>query len=184
MNFSPNGECTTFPFAGRTTAPVLAETRSASTRPATRSVWPRRSAAGPSRGSIRRRSGVLRPVRRVAPRGMGPSPFEWQFGLGIQHEILPRLSAEFTYNRRCYFNMHGVRPVGHRLRPVQRRAGPVTTCQDGNLDYTQPLVRLLHGDRADRSAAAGRRRLSDPRAQHAEDDGARRPAGGPDSWTS
>ena len=30
---------------------------------------------------------------------------EWQFGLGIQHELLPRLSAEVTYNRRKYANL-------------------------------------------------------------------------------
>jgi hypothetical protein len=29
---------------------------------------------------------------------------EWQFGIGIQHELLPRLSAEVTYNRRWYSN--------------------------------------------------------------------------------
>ena len=30
---------------------------------------------------------------------------EWQFGLGIQHELLPRLSGEVTYNRRKYANL-------------------------------------------------------------------------------
>ena len=34
--------------------------------------------------------------------GWGKRRSEWQFGLGIQHEILPRLSAEVTYNRRRY----------------------------------------------------------------------------------
>jgi hypothetical protein len=29
---------------------------------------------------------------------------EWQLGLGVQHELLPRLSAEVTYNRRWYSN--------------------------------------------------------------------------------
>ena len=29
---------------------------------------------------------------------------EWQLGIGIQHELLPRLSAEVTYNRRWYSN--------------------------------------------------------------------------------
>ena len=32
--------------------------------------------------------------------GWGKRRSEWQFGLGIQHEVLPRVSAEFTYNRR------------------------------------------------------------------------------------
>jgi hypothetical protein len=30
---------------------------------------------------------------------------EWQVGLGIQHEILPRLSGEFTWNHRNYYNL-------------------------------------------------------------------------------
>ncbi len=30
---------------------------------------------------------------------------EWQTGLGIQHEILPRLSGEFTWNHRNYYNL-------------------------------------------------------------------------------
>ncbi|HET9360051.1 MAG TPA: carboxypeptidase-like regulatory domain-containing protein [Vicinamibacterales bacterium] len=36
--------------------------------------------------------------------GWGRRRSEWQFGLGIQHEILPRLSAEVTYNRRSFAN--------------------------------------------------------------------------------
>jgi hypothetical protein len=32
--------------------------------------------------------------------GSGKRRTEWQFTLGVQHEILPRLSAEVTYNRR------------------------------------------------------------------------------------
>jgi hypothetical protein len=37
--------------------------------------------------------------------GSGKRRNEWQFGLGIQHEILPRLSAEVTFNRRKYYNL-------------------------------------------------------------------------------
>ena len=37
--------------------------------------------------------------------GWGKRRSEWQFGLGIQHELLPRFSAEFTYNRRSYANL-------------------------------------------------------------------------------
>lgn len=32
--------------------------------------------------------------------GWGQRAYEWQFGLGVQHELLPRLSMEVTYNRR------------------------------------------------------------------------------------
>jgi len=37
--------------------------------------------------------------------GWGKRRNEWQFGLGIQHEILPRMSVEVTYNRRKYGNL-------------------------------------------------------------------------------
>jgi hypothetical protein len=37
--------------------------------------------------------------------GWGRRRDEWQFGLGIQHEILPRLSGEFTWNHRNYYNL-------------------------------------------------------------------------------
>jgi hypothetical protein len=37
--------------------------------------------------------------------GSGVRRSEWQFGLGIQREILPRLSAEVTYNWRKYQNL-------------------------------------------------------------------------------
>ena len=37
--------------------------------------------------------------------GWGTRRYEWQFSLGVQHELLPRLSAEVTYNRRKYGNL-------------------------------------------------------------------------------
>ena len=37
--------------------------------------------------------------------GWGKRRNEWQFGLGVQHELLPRLSVEVTYNRRKYGNL-------------------------------------------------------------------------------
>jgi len=37
--------------------------------------------------------------------GMGVRRNEWQFGLGVQHEILPRLSGEVTFNYRKYYNL-------------------------------------------------------------------------------
>jgi hypothetical protein len=36
--------------------------------------------------------------------GWGKRRYEWQLSLGVQHEILPRLSGEVTYNRRQYYN--------------------------------------------------------------------------------
>jgi Carboxypeptidase regulatory-like domain len=44
--------------------------------------------------------------------GMGVRRSEWQFGLGVQHEILPRLSAEVTYNHRKYYNLTDSDTVG------------------------------------------------------------------------
>ena len=36
--------------------------------------------------------------------GWNKREYDWQFGLGIQHEVLPRVSVEVTYNRRWYGN--------------------------------------------------------------------------------
>ena len=68
---------------------------------------------------------------------MGTPPSEWQFGLGVQHELLPRLSAEVTYNRRSYFNILVSDQLGIGCDRYNG-ALPVTTCQDGNLAYTNP----------------------------------------------
>jgi hypothetical protein len=44
--------------------------------------------------------------------GWGKRRSEWQFGLGIQHELLPRLSGEVTYNWRKYMNLTDQDTVG------------------------------------------------------------------------
>src|SRR5688572_1206884 len=36
--------------------------------------------------------------------GWGVRPFDWQFGIGIQQEVLPRVSVEVAYNRRWWGN--------------------------------------------------------------------------------
>jgi hypothetical protein len=36
--------------------------------------------------------------------GWGVRPYDWQFGTSIQHELVPRLSVEFGYNRRWWGN--------------------------------------------------------------------------------
>jgi Carboxypeptidase regulatory-like domain len=69
--------------------------------------------------------------------GWGKRRSEWQFGLGIQREILPRLSAEFVYNRRNYFNILVNDQLGvgcDQFNGLQA----MTACQDGNLAYTNP----------------------------------------------
>jgi hypothetical protein len=69
--------------------------------------------------------------------GWGKRRSEWQFGLGIQHEILPRLSAEVTYNRRSFQNL----TVNDALGIGCDRFGGAQTleaCNDSYLNYTSP----------------------------------------------
>jgi hypothetical protein len=44
--------------------------------------------------------------------GWGKRQYEWQFGLGVQHEIVPRLSGEVTYNKRLYRNLQVTDQLG------------------------------------------------------------------------
>jgi hypothetical protein len=60
---------------------------------------------------------------------------EWQLGIGIQHEILPRLSGEITYNRRMYGNLTVTDQLGigcDRYNGAQA----LQACLAGNLQYT------------------------------------------------
>ena len=69
--------------------------------------------------------------------GWGKRRSEWQFGLGIQHELLPRFSAEFTYNRRSYANLTAQDQLGigcDRFNGSQ----DLETCQNGYLNFTNP----------------------------------------------
>jgi hypothetical protein len=69
--------------------------------------------------------------------GWGRRRTDWQFGLGIQHEILPRLSAEVTYNRKSYSNL----TVSDQLGIGCDRFGgrqETRACQDGFLNFTSP----------------------------------------------
>jgi hypothetical protein len=36
--------------------------------------------------------------------GWGKREFDWQYGVSVQHEVMPRVSAEISYNRRWYGN--------------------------------------------------------------------------------
>ena len=67
--------------------------------------------------------------------GWGKRRSEWQFGLGIQHELLPRFSAEVTYNRRSYSNLTVTDQLGigcDRFNGAQ----DMRACQDGFLNFT------------------------------------------------
>jgi hypothetical protein len=77
--------------------------------------------------------------------GWGVRRSEWQFGLGVQHELLPRLSAEVTYNRRKYSNLTDSDTVlqGCDYYATQAAQGTISgedwqTCANGWLNYTDP----------------------------------------------
>jgi hypothetical protein len=69
--------------------------------------------------------------------GWGRRRSEWQFGLGVQREVLPRLSAELMYNRRSYSNIL----VSDTLNVgCDKFNGAVDyqTCQAAMLRYSNP----------------------------------------------
>jgi hypothetical protein len=69
--------------------------------------------------------------------GWGARQYQWQGSLGVQHELLPRLSAEVTYNWRKYGNQTITDILGRGCDKYNGRTD-VTTCQQGYLDYTSP----------------------------------------------
>jgi opacity protein-like surface antigen len=67
--------------------------------------------------------------------GSGKRRSEWQFGIGIQHEVLPRLSAEVTYNWRKYSNLQATDQLGigcDRFNAAQDQQA----CDEGYLNFT------------------------------------------------
>jgi hypothetical protein len=69
--------------------------------------------------------------------GWGKRRSEWQLGLGIQHELLPRLSAEVTYNRRSFSNLQETDTLGigcDRFLGAQA----LEACNEQYLNYTNP----------------------------------------------
>jgi len=67
--------------------------------------------------------------------GWGKRRSEWQYSIGIQHELLPRFSAEFTYNRRNYSNLTVTDQLGigcDRFNGAQE----TTACQNGYLNFS------------------------------------------------
>jgi hypothetical protein len=61
---------------------------------------------------------------------------EWQFGLGVQHELLPRLSAEVTFNHRKYSNLTDADTVGQGCDYFL--GSDPDACFDGIMDYRHP----------------------------------------------
>jgi hypothetical protein len=69
--------------------------------------------------------------------GWGRRRSEWQLAVGIQHELLPRFSAEVTYNRRSYSNLTVTDTLGIGCDRFNG-AREMRACQDGFLNFTSP----------------------------------------------
>ncbi len=69
--------------------------------------------------------------------GWGKRRSEWQYTVGIQHELLPRFSGEFTYNRRSYSNLTVQDQLGIGCDRFNGRQD-IETCQNGYLNFTSP----------------------------------------------
>jgi hypothetical protein len=63
--------------------------------------------------------------------GWGKREYDWQFGIGIQQEVLPRVSVEVTYNRRWFgnFTLNDNINLGCNLDQA---------CLENNLNYINP----------------------------------------------
>ena len=94
--------------------------------------------------------------------GSGVRRSEWQFGLGVQHEILPRLSGEVTYNYRKYHNLTDSDTVG--LGCDYFLGADADACFDNLHELRGPAPRLLQLPDSRRSAAPERRRTTSSRA--------------------
>jgi hypothetical protein len=70
--------------------------------------------------------------------GWGKRRNEWQFGLGIQHEVLPRMSVEVTYNRRKYGNLTDTDTVAVGCDYYGGAALPANQCTQDWQNYTDP----------------------------------------------
>jgi hypothetical protein len=133
LNFNPNGECE-LPIAGQD--PVRYGRDPLSLDAAGTPIGLATTQCG------RREQGIPAAVQDYCNvygdtllEGWGKRRNEWQFGIGIQHEILPRLSAEVTYNRTKHFNLTVTDQLGvgcDRFNGTQ----DLQTCVDGNLNYT------------------------------------------------
>jgi len=63
--------------------------------------------------------------------------YEWQLGIGVQHEILPRLSGEVTYNRRTYHNLTMSDVLGRGCDQFNGTL-PYNECVQSTLNYVNP----------------------------------------------
>jgi hypothetical protein len=73
--------------------------------------------------------------------GWGKRRNEWQLGLGIQHEVLPRMSVEVTYNRRKYGNLTDTDTINQGCDYFQVDGGsslPASACTSAWQNYSDP----------------------------------------------
>ena len=96
-------------------------------------------------------SGNITQVNQETLRGWGVRQNDWQWGITLQHEIVPRLSAEVSYNRR-WFN--GVKVTDNTLRgPTDYDQFTITVPSDprlpggGGYPITLALVTQAGSDR-------------------------------------
>ena len=83
--------------------------------------------------------------------GWGKRRYEWQIGIGVQHEILPRLSGEVTYNRRLYRNLQTTDQLGLGCDRY-RGSAEQRSVSAGDAELLEPDLRLLHRQGANGSA--------------------------------
>jgi hypothetical protein len=69
--------------------------------------------------------------------GWGRRDYRWQSGIGIQQELLPRLSVEVTWNRRRTSNVTVTDRLGQGCDRFNAKMD-VQSCNQMFLDYTQP----------------------------------------------
>jgi hypothetical protein len=76
-------------------------------------------------------SGNITQVNPATLEGWGVRQNDWQWGITVQHEVIPRVSAEVAYNRRWF---KGAKVTDNRLRgPNDYETFTITTPQDPRL---------------------------------------------------
>ena len=68
--------------------------------------------------------------------GWGERRGEWQMDVGVQQEILPRLTGEFVYHRRTYSNL--TMSDGLTIGCDRFGGADYTTCNSSLLNYSNP----------------------------------------------
>jgi hypothetical protein len=146
MNFTPNGECGAFvnaPGAGTGTTPRTDDTLRYGRDPAAL------DASGVPVGLAttqcgRTESAIPASVQAYCNQygdslldGWGRRRGEWQFDVGVQQEILPKLTGEILFHRRSYFNITVDDTLGLGC-DIFNGATDLQTCQDQMMRYVSP----------------------------------------------